>query len=118
MKVITAEWLEEQKGDICSRQLKRFKQQLSKWKRLFPNDMRLMLKNIQFCADNNLDIDWLADTMLKDKGWITYWEMTQDKYFDLPAKARDDRTGKSYRKFLQHCIRPLWEAIKLDRKSK
>lgn len=120
MKVITAEWLKEKSSGICYENKRRFKRQIFKWRNLFPNGMQLTLKNIQLCADNNLDIDWLGESLLwNGKGYSHYFHCTFDKWSNIePYSHRDDSRSKLWREYLQHCVRPLWEAIKLDRQSK
>ncbi len=124
MQVITAEWLKAKDRHNCSDFRKLFPSQFAKWKKLFPNGMKLTLKNIQICADNSLAIEWfgLSAGLLSMKAMVLYGEKTRVecyKGFDVDgSRFYYNNRSKAWREYLQHCVRPLWEAIKLDRKSK
>ncbi len=118
MKVITAEWLERDLfPSPCRNQMRKFK-------KLFPNGAELTLRNIQLCADNNLDLPWFAGcSSLLSCNARDYLKKKTDKFWLEPAMkgfygGPNRMRSKRFRKLIQHYVRPLWNAIKLDRKLK
>ena len=108
MKVITAEMLMEYRP--C-------KFQLEKFEKLFPRGANLTLKNIRICVENKLDIHWFTWTFLHGQSIDLYDDQTC-RFKPNCSFGRNRMKSKLFREFLQHCVRPLWEAIKLDRESK